>query len=394
MAVFAGPNVIDDGLVLTYDQGNTDKSWKGKPTTNFYTNGHFSGGNGITQEGGSNPTNEIIVFSNPGNSEYVLRQTGTVGFTEYQINLTTQLVASTTYVMSGWYAESLNYSSADGSRMFHSRAFSASEAHVATGNGIGTVLETRIVNGITWRYCYATITTPADYSNSFNWYVGYGPSSYTGNRYYTNLQMEVGTLPSRFVNGTRSNTQAILDLTNQNTITATSLTYPSDGTFSFNGTDYITLPINATFNTASVTYEAWAYLETIDDRHILYVNWAGNALEVNSNRSVVMYNNSSSGGQLGATTSAGVFEWNTWNHFVGVYDDNAQALYTYVNGALLATRTSTPSTTYSVSTHAVSGVAFGGEVRGRIPIVRHYNRALSGAQIRQNFNALRGRFGI
>lgn len=170
--------------------------------------------------------------------------------------------------------------------------------------------------------------------------------------------------------------------------------YSSSGFFTFDGVDDLcTLPINAAFNTPSVTYEVWAYLQTIADRHILYVNWQGNALEVNSDRSVVMYN-FSSGGQLGALTAGGIISWDTWNHFVGVYDDTAQALYTYVNGTLQATRNSTPSTIYSVSTHAVSGVAFGGEVSGRISAVRHYNFALSAAQIQQNFNAHRGRYGI
>jgi hypothetical protein len=174
-------------------------------------------------------------------------------------------------------------------------------------------------------------------------------------------------------------------------------TYTSgvNGYFTFDGVDdFSSVPINAAFNTSSVTFEVWAYLQTISDRHILYVNWAGNALEVNSDRSVVMYNNSTSQGQQGATTAAGAINWGTWNHLVGVYDDSAQALYTYVNGTLLATRTSTPSTSYSVSTHAISGAAFGGEVNGRISVVRHYNIVLSASQILQNFNAIRGRYGI
>ena len=182
---------------------------------------------------------------------------------------------------------------------------------------------------------------------------------------------------------------------NSTLINGPSYTGGINGYFTFDGVDDLSsVPINATFNTPSVTFEVWAYLQTISDRHILYVNWAGNALEVNSDRSVVMYNNSASQGQQGATTAAGAINWGTWNHLVGVYDDSAQALYTYVNGTLLATRTSTPSTSYSVSTHAISGTAFGGEVNGRISVVRHYNIALSASQILQNFNAYRGRYGI
>jgi hypothetical protein len=166
------------------------------------------------------------------------------------------------------------------------------------------------------------------------------------------------------------------------------------GSIVFDGVDdYVSLPINSTFNTPSVTYEVWANLQTISDRHILYVNWQGNALEVNSNRSVTMFN-FSSGGQLGATTAANVFNWDSWTHFLGTYDASSQTLKTYVNGVLLATRTSTPSTIYAVGTHQISGVQYGGEVKGNISIVRQYNRELTQTEITQNYNAQKSRYGL
>jgi hypothetical protein len=166
------------------------------------------------------------------------------------------------------------------------------------------------------------------------------------------------------------------------------------GSIVFDGVDdYVSLPINSTFNTPSVTYEVWANLQTISDRHILYVNWQGNSLEVSSNRSVVMFN-FSSGGQLGATTAANVFNWDSWTHFLGTYDASSQTLKTYVNGVLLATRTSTPSTIYAVGTHQISGVQYGGEVKGNISIVRQYNRELTQAEITQNYNAQKSRYGL
>ena len=107
-----------------------------------------------------------------------------------------------------------------------------------------------------------------------------------------------------------------------------------------------------------------------------------------------MYNYSTTQGQQGATTNANVFNWDTWVHFVGIYDDTSQTLKTYVNGVLLATRANTPSTNYSVGVHKISGTDYGGEVKGKVSIVRHYNRALSDVEVQQNFNAQRGRFGI
>jgi hypothetical protein len=404
MSVFSGPEIANDGLVFAYDMNNSQKSWKGKPTTNFFTNGHFSNGTGITQESGSNPTNTVISFpNNPGETEYVLEQSMGIAQTEYQINLTTELVAGTTYVMSGWYAESADYSSADGSRMFHSRAFSTSGAHNALGTGIGTVIETRVINGITWRYCYATITTPADYSNSFNWYVGYGGSSYTGRRYYTNIQMEIGNFPSRFVNGARSNTQAILDLTNNNTVTANSLTYATDGTFSFNGTtNFITIPSLAQYNFgSSITVEIIHKNLGGDYRGIIanaYVSGTGFDFRYGREN---YFGGTNNGTRLAAAIRTSVSnygvdinaELNVWGHYIFTY--NGITLQSYVNGLPF---TSTPASgTLGTNVNPVTigrNLNAGEYLTGNVPVAKIYNRALSAAEVQQNFNALRGRYGL
>ena len=190
----------------------------------------------------------------------------------------------------------------------------------------------------------------------------------------------------------------IYDISSGNNGTLTNgPTFNSDngGSIVFDGSDdFVSIPINAVFNTPSVTFEVWANLQSINDRHILYVNWTGNSLEVNSDRSVVFYNFSNSAGQVGAGTPSGAFNWDSWTHFVGTYDNASQTLKTYVNGILLGTRINTPSTTYSVYNHTISGVQFGGEVLGRISMVRHYNRALAHTEIAQNFNAQKSRYGL
>ena len=35
MSCHAGPNIVENGLVFCYDMNNTQKSWKGAPTTNL-----------------------------------------------------------------------------------------------------------------------------------------------------------------------------------------------------------------------------------------------------------------------------------------------------------------------------------------------------------------------
>lgn len=393
MAVFAGPEIVNNGIVFHMDSSNLSKSWRGKPTTNFITNGHFSNGADVVQQSGAhNPTNTIILMpSNPGNSDYVLEQSMGSAFTEYEIQLTTQLLPSTTYVMSGWYGESPDYSCLDGSRMFHSRAFSASGAHISLGVGIGTVLETRNINGIIWKYCYATITTPSDYNNFFNWYVGYGSNSYTGKRYYTNLQMELGAFPSRFVDGTRSNIQAILDLTKKNTINAISLTYNTDDSFSFNGvSDYLDCgnSIDLQQSTA-ITMAAWVNPVSASSLgNIMSKNYnSGYRFRIENTANALWWyvsGNSVQGGQCPN---------NTWSYCVVTGD--ASGLKAYVNGLLVASN----SIAFTPANASVGNLTIGALVgaeyfNGNISTASMYNRSLSANEIKQNFEATRGRYNV
>lgn len=192
MGVQVGTRIPSSGLIAAYDPAS-DANFGIFSSNKYGTTTTFLYGTGSSYEGGSNPTNTIVLLENPSNySPYVLRQNG--NNTEYQINLTTELASSTTYVLSGWYAKSTDYNADD--TMFHCRAFSTSGNHVALGTGIGTEIKTQVVGGLTWSYRYTTITTPSDYSNSFNWYLGYGTNNTAGYRYYCNIKMEEGTYPN------------------------------------------------------------------------------------------------------------------------------------------------------------------------------------------------------
>jgi hypothetical protein len=406
MSAHGGPNIVEDGLVLSLDAANI-KSFRGEPTTNFYTNGHFSGGSGITQEGGSNATNTIIEFLNPGDSPYVLEQSMGLAITEYQINLTSELASSTTYCLSGWYAESPDYSSADGSRMFHCRAFSSSGNHVALGNGIGTVLQTRVINGITWKYCYTTITTPADYSNIFNWYVGYGENTYTGKRYYTNLQMELGSYPKWFVNGTRGTTVATGggwadrsgnsnhgELINGPTYSSNGL-----GGLVFDGTnDYISLGTSFTNGYINITVSFWVYVYSDSGRQDIVVKYPG------GNGWFVYYGGGGSNifGVDGRESSAAYFNNNTTNTYLGnnwynvVFTKNGTNWRLYINSILDMNNTNGNGTT-AFNNNGILGIGgplFSDYGKCNVSDVKIYNRALSASEVLQNYNATKGRFGL
>jgi hypothetical protein len=396
MAGNSGPNIVNDGLVLHLDAAN-EKSFRGEPTTNFYTNGHFSNGVGVSQESGSNPTNTIIVLENPGASPYVLEQSMGVYNTEYQINLTNQLTSNTIYCLSGWYAESSDYSSADGSRMFHCRAFSTSGNHIALGIGIGNVIETRTINGILWKYCYTTITTPSDYSNQFDWYVGYGNNTYTGKRYYTNLQMEVGSYPKRFVNGTRGTTVATgggwADRTpNQNhgeLVNGVTYSSANRGGIVFDGTnDYVSVNSNlGVLSNYTISYWAKRDAENrmpISHRTNTSFYWFGD----NS----WYYTHGGVGGEYYYSKPTSI-PLGTWGHYCVVY--NGSNVTIYRQGIYQGQQNTTGTADWTQGLLIGYWAAGGGYAyQGTISNVNFYNRALSAQEVFQNYNTQKSRFGL
>jgi len=414
MGVYSGPEIVKDGLVLHLDAA-TNKSFRGEPTVNFITNGHFSNGDGVPQEDGSNPTNTIIFLpKNPGNSDYVLEQTMGVASTEYQINLTTELKPNTTYVLSGWYAESNDY--VGSSRMFHSRAFSTSGSHASLGIGIGTILEQKIINNILWKYCYNTITTPADYSNLFHWYVGYANENYSGKRYYTNLQIEEGNFPKWFVNGTRGTTVATgggwADLsgnTNHGEL-VNGPTFNSDnlGSLVFDGVgNYINCGnsnISSIFNNSvnsNFTIMCWIKPNNIGTDQALVSQRHGDAM------SLFLMSNGKITLEMDDTQNYSgtnfIFENNNWYCVAITYYNNTSSSFCeyYINGILDKNENKWDGNGIDFNNNLWIGWQSRtnyprnpGHFFGNISQVQIYNRALSPSEIRQNFYATRGRYGV
>ncbi len=102
---------------------------------------------------------------------------------------------------------------------------------------------------------------------------------------------------------------------------------------------------------------------------------------------------------IGNATSAGVsFTTGSWNHVVGTFTRNDFSRI-YLNGNLAGSASSTPfnGVTLTPNINDASIGKAGGQpfyAGCRIAICRLYNRPLSADEIQQNFNALRGRFGI
>ena len=96
----------------------------------------------------------------------------------------------------------------------------------------------------------------------------------------------------------------------------------------------------------------------------------------------------------GATTST--LTMGQWYNIAGTMDANGSSIY--LNGALIANGSGLGG---NMSTYSNTVLYLGGDVRydfrfmnGAIAAIHVYNTALTAGQVSQNFNALRGRFGI
>ena len=87
---------------------------------------------------------------------------------------------------------------------------------------------------------------------------------------------------------------------------------------------------------------------------------------------------------------------NTWYHVTAVYNASALTASIYLNGTLSQTLSGTfafqnPPGNYAVGAFGQDGSYYW---PGNIPIHRYYNRVLTAAEIAQNYNATKGRFGL
>lgn len=400
MGLAHSPKIVTDGLVFALDTGN-DKSYKGPVMTNI--------ANQITQIG----TGTANGYSFTASTESVSIPTvGTMtaqvnsGFNNYPSVSTNCCPAlflygsfsvspSTLYTYGILYKTTSGYSHPN---FMYRYEYTAASAYVTEAGVHSTTNRTHLGDG--WYWAWGTFTTSATTTQlvTYSFYYNYGTA--TDKMYVAKTLLVSGDytkLHPRYwpdVNTSRANTSVLLDLTQKNTMTATSLTYANTGAISFNGSsDYISIGTTGfPFGSSPGTLCAWAKTNTISGSYDWIVSYGTAAL--GQTRFLGILNNTFLVGGYGTTPDisyTGV-PLNTWFNLVGVYDGTNVSMY--LNGLLVVSPTA--KTWNTVAGNAQIGrQTNGGEYwNGNISQILNYNRALSAAEIQQNFNALRGRYGI
>jgi len=199
---------------------------------------------------------------------------------------------------------------------------------------------------------------------------------------------------------------------NSNTGTLTNgPTYNSSngGSIVFDGVnDYIEVANNNGFGEVSLTptisLELWANIARRSGGGTVYQQLAGFRNDTNFNFYFLLLDSSGASVNTEAriTTSSATYDINanytpyfgTWTHIVFTANVNRTDLY--FNGTLVGSNTNVTGSFGSTSGNFRVGLSPGGvwPTLGNISSVKVYNRALRSSEISQNFNALRGRFGI
>ena len=439
MSLGHGNKIVTSGLVFAYDMHLNDtwvnKSYKGKPTVNYawsqnprvdtsytsyvattsgtWTSKHpkaiqvynkagsqITGyiNSGVTDwtntyhavwEYDSELNRPVVVMRDIGNGSWMAKNFS-LGKTYAQMGLTN----GDTYTIS-WLQWVNDLNQAANAGVYGTNTSSTNGFHDGLARTYATAYNTKTY---TWQRVYATFTIAATNNLTTNrscyMYGHYGGRGITK---IADVQIEAGA-PSTFIaenseaNSTRSNTQAILDWTGNNTVTASSLTYNSDGTFSFNGSSnyvQISKPLSGGVSTP-FTLMAWAKSSTLSGwQTVLGTN--GTYRQIGFNGSNFYWGGNGGGGNLFVTGGSGL-STNTWYHLAFTFDGTTG--YGYLNGTQTTGNIGSNGGTIGINMLSAYSGGGGEYLNGSIGAAYIYDRALTATEVRQNFNALRGRYGL
>lgn len=387
MSLNHSPSVVTNGLVMYYDADNTKKSWKGAPITNYIANPYASHNGSSFVNFGYNYANLGATYTyvtgvdNPINSPGVLQYyTGTDGYKYFSIDSQT-LPTTGTYTFS-YYARIVGgtggINNIGNSQLWRA----AGSDRSVTGNWNPTFTTSWV------RY---STTGPAEASTILQYFPVHSGSILGGYTIqYCGFQLELGSVATPFVAGTRTNTQAIVDLTGNNTITTTSLTYASDGTFSFDGSgNYI--DVTGSGFTSGMTSYSIMHWSRRDAENRMPISFRSSPLFYHYGDNSWYYTHSSGAEEYYYPKSVSI-PLGSWGFYCIVYDGSYVNIYR--NGVFEGRQATTGTANWSNGLRIGNYFGSGYYHQGKIDSVSFYNRALTADEVGQNFSALRGRYSI
>jgi hypothetical protein len=181
-------------------------------------------------------------------------------------------------------------------------------------------------------------------------------------------------------------------------------TFYSGGTMVFDGVNDECNIGNVLFNSASATtIDMWVNIPSMAvNRYITAKGSAGDGIYTficytgpgpsGGGSSYIRFGMGNQSGSTSTISEYGNLNWNQWYNFIFTYDGSFVRGY---QNAVLRQSSSLSGNLYTTTSPILlASSKYGGQAACSISNYKIYNRALSQAEITQNFNALRGRYGI
>ena len=418
MASRISPYIDNTGLVFAYDLANVNRSYLGQPTTNNF-GGSFRNftGTSYSPDGewvSSEPTrftkNYYADFPTPiGPGATLIEESGTAGFhhlSRYGGGGEDGLQSLSCYIhpLASGITDFCIGMLGDGSNNIQ---FNLDTRAITYGGGISN--RNAFIRDVPgwpgWLRVGANIE-----GRGGGWVgcIGYSSyTSYTGTAggkkaYITGIQYEYTSQPTSFTTGTRSVTQGLRDLTGKSTIDLTNVSFDSNAQMTFDGTDDyagisgFTQPTNPNNFSVEAVVKLSSHNSGTNIGSVIVNNYSslrGWIFFLNGPSSFLglRHHNESNPGGYNVVYGTGI-NLNQWYHIAAT--DDGVTVRLYINGVQVTSGSSGPSVNYAGQ--PIIGQFGGGNAvtNGSIPYVRIFNRALSASEIQQNFNAIKGRYGL
>ena len=396
MAVANGfGKVVTSGSVFMYDTGDTVNSYIGEPTTNIFK--HY----GTTGQGSA--ADNAVNFDVQGTTGFIRLGYGQTfgGYTikpndvVYKYDLGgygCHYHGNDVSIASGKYVTfTFDYYISPGAGGYPETNYLA---NMETGTGASVAIASP--NSLTGVWQTISVTTgPSTSAGNLRMllYPGACGGRLASNGYilYKNPQVELLPHKTPFTQTSRSVTQGLLPIVGNSTINLSNVSFDSNAQIYFDGTDdYINLDFTSGPNgTVELILKSSSYPSKIP-------------LSINGD-------NYSSGPNI--YFDSGVICWNTGNgatnsfsnssypnsnyHHLVITNVNGGVATLYIDGVLIGTANGLNMTTTGANKLWIGRYHDGSyNFNGEIPITKIYNRGLSAAEVKQNYNKYKTRFNL
>jgi len=384
MAVANGyGKTVTSGSVFMYDTGDIINSYRGEPTTNLINPNVVNIYSWWTRNVAS-----IVQLSETYKGQPIYRVSISIDSGDMLYHITERWGAG-----SGWYMPYVTFNANTpyiASVIYRpvSHPDTRIYGHPSNISGWGATVDGSIDIDSQWKMHRIDRNFGATVGDN-RFYHMHTPSAQIGQTIVvdiTNSQIEQNSHVTPFVNGTRSATQGLLPIVGNSTINLSNVSFDSNAQMTFDGTDdYINVNPN---------------LGVLSQYTIEHVSYKGseNRMPISSVTSPIFYqygDNSwyyTHGGVAGEYYYPKSFTINGWGHWTIVYDGSYVKIY---RNSVFEGQQATTGPADWTNGIRIGNYTYGGYPwDGKIPIVKMYNRALSAAEVRQNYNKYKTRFNL